>query len=72
MFINANKLQSKFNITELNFINTIRLKNSIAKYVKSQNMDINELITPYVPCYVLYNDKNQKAFTGCLVKTMLK
>ena len=75
MFINTNALQNKFNITELNFINTIRLKNVITKYVKSQKMDIKELIRPYVPCdvaVVLYNDKKQKAVTSCLVKTMLK
>ena len=31
--INTNEFQNKFNITELNFINTIRLKNVITKYV---------------------------------------
>ena len=75
MFINTNKLQNKFNITELKFINTIRLQNVISKYIKSQNIVTKKLIRPHVLCdvaVVLYNDKKQKAFTICLVKIMLK
>ena len=75
MFINTNELQNKFNITEPNFINTIRLKNVITKYVKSQNMDIKELIRPYVPCdvaVVLYNDKKTKGFYQLLGENNVK
>ena len=75
MSLDTKETQNKFNITEVNFLNAVRIQTTVKKYIKSQNIEIRELTRPHVPCEVaviLYNNKKTKGFYQLLAEKDVK